>query len=130
MLLRSLGRQRALRERRVFRLMAAGAFLCACPLTAHAGGGGAIGWANAVNQFSTEGVAVGAAAVVLGILAVGAILMFGVTGLVTTVVMVCLGGALMANAQNIGGTLFAAGGGGGSIYDTGYAAPPAASAPG
>lgn len=107
----------------------AGVVLLASPLTAHAGGGGgggAIGWANAVNQFSTEGVAVGAAAVVLGIIAVGAILMFGITGLITTVVMVCLGGALMANAQNIGGTLFAAGGGGGSILDTGYAADAAA----
>lgn len=107
----------------------AAAVLLASPLTAHAGGGGgggAIGWANAVNQFSTEGVAVGAAAAVLGIIAVGAILMFGITGLITTVVMVCLGGALMANAQNIGGTLFAAGGGGGSILDTSYAADAAA----
>lgn len=108
-------------------LVVAAGVLVASPLTAHAGGGaggGAIGWANAVNQFSTEGVAVGAAAVVLGIIAVGAILMFGITGLITTVVMVCLGGALMANAQNIGGTLFAAGGGGGSIRDAGPAAGP------
>src|SRR5438270_6912956 len=58
--------------------------------TAPAHAGGVIGWATAVNDFSTEGTAVGAAAVVLGILAVGAILMFGITGLITTVVMVCL----------------------------------------
>ena len=89
--------------------------LCATALPAHAGG--AIGWADAVNEFSTEGVAVGAAAVVLGIIAVGAILMFGITGLITTVVMVCLGGALMANADAIAGALFAGGAGGGSIHD-------------
>ena len=89
--------------------------LCATALPAQAGG--AIGWADAVNEFSTEGVAVGAAAVVLGIIAVGAILMFGITGLITTVVMVCLGGALMANADAIAGALFAGGAGGGSIHD-------------
>ena len=81
---------------------------------AHAGG--AIGWANAVTQFSTEGEAVGALAVVLGILAVGAILMFGITGLITTVVMVCLGGALMAKAGPVAAALFAGGGGGGSYH--------------
>ena len=95
--------------------LAALALLCATALPAHAGG--AIGWADAVNEFSTEGVAVGAAAVVLGIIAVGAILMFGITGLITTVVVVCLGGALMANADAIAGALFAGGAGGGSIHD-------------
>ena len=80
---------------------------------AHAGG--AIGWANAVNQFSTEGQAVGAAAVVLGIIAVGAMLLFGISGLIGTVVMVCLGGALMANAQQVA-SIFGGGGGGGSIH--------------
>ena len=64
---------------------------------AHAGG--AIGWANAVTQFSTEGQAVGAAAVILGIIAIGAVLFFGLSGLVGTVIMACLGGALMANAS-------------------------------
>jgi len=83
--------------------------------------GGTIGWAAAVGQFSAEGVSVGAAAVVLGIIAVGAILMFGITGLITTVVMVCLGGALMANAQNIATGLFQGGAGGGSILMTSYA---------
>lgn len=88
-----------------------------CCLTTPVQAGGAIGWAEAVNEFSTEGVAVGAAAVVLGILAVGAILMFGITGLITTVVMLCLGGALMANADAIAAALFAGGAGGGSIRD-------------
>jgi hypothetical protein len=54
--------------------------------------------------------------VVLGILAVGAILMFGITGLITTVVMVCLGGALMAKAGPVAAALFAGGGGGGSYH--------------
>lgn len=90
-----------------------------CLSSAHAGG--TIGWADAVTQFSDEGVAVGAAAVVLGIIAVGAILMFGITGLITTVVMVCLGGALMANAESIAGGLFQGGTGGGSITATSYA---------
>jgi hypothetical protein len=66
-----------------------------------------------------------AAAVVLAILAVGAILMFGITGLITTVVMVCLGGALMAKAQTIGTALFGAGAGGGSIRATIYVPTPA-----
>jgi hypothetical protein len=91
-------------------------------LTAAVQAGGTIGWAAAVGQFSSEGVSVGAAAVVLGIIAVGAILMFGITGLITTVVMVCLGGALMANAQNIATGLFQGGAGGGSILSTSYAA--------
>jgi len=97
---------------------AVAAILMLAPVMAKAGG--AIGWANAVNEFSTEGVAVGSAAVILGIIAVGAILMFGITGLITTVVMVCLGGALMANADAIAGALFAGGAGGaggGSIHD-------------
>ena len=94
---------------------AVAAILMFAPVMAKAGG--AIGWADAVNEFSTEGVAVGSAAVMLGIIAVGAILMFGITGLITTVVMVCLGGALMANADAIAGALFAGGAGGGSIHD-------------
>ena len=94
---------------------AVAAILMLAPVMAKAGG--AIGWANAVNEFSTEGIAVGSAAVILGIIAVGAILMFGITGLITTVVMVCLGGALMANADAIAGALFAGGAGGGSIHD-------------
>jgi hypothetical protein len=91
-------------------------------LIGRARAGGTIGWAEAVNQFSQEGVAVGAAAVVLGILAVGAILMFGITGLITTVALVCLGGALMGKAQEIGTALFNGGAGGGSILATTYAA--------
>jgi hypothetical protein len=98
-------------------------------LQAAAQAGGTIGWAAAVDQFANEGVSVGAAAVVLGIIAVGAILMFGITGLITTVVMVCLGGALMANAQNIATGLFASGAGGGSILATSYAAAVPAAAP-
>ena len=100
-------------------------------MAAQAHAGGTIGWADAVNQFSQEGVAVGAAAVVLGIIAVGAILMFGITGLITTVVMVCLGGALMGKAQDIGTALFNTGAGGGSILATTYVTehPPAALSP-
>ena len=102
-------------KRRIALSLTTAALACCAALPAHAGG--AIGWADAVNEFSTEGVAVGAAAVVLGIIAVGAILMFGITGLITTVVMVCLGGALMANADAIASALFAGGAGGGSIHD-------------
>src|SRR3954453_24006213 len=92
--------------------------------TAPAPAGGVIGWATAVNDFSTEGTAVGAAAVILGMLGVGAILMFGITGLITTVVMVCLGGALMAKAHAVGQSLFGAAGGGGSIHHVRVAPPP------
>src|SRR5690349_14845936 len=87
--------------------------LAAQPFTAEpAHAGGAIGWANAVTQFSTEGEAVGAAAVILGIIAIGAVLFFGLSGLVGTVIMACLGGALMANAQQVA-SIFGGGGGGG-----------------
>jgi type IV secretory pathway VirB2 component (pilin) len=90
--------------------------LAAQPFTAEpAHAGGAIGWANAVTQFSTEGEAVGAAAVILGIIAIGAVLFFGLSGLVGTVIMACLGGALMANAQQVA-SIFGGGGGGGSIH--------------
>ena len=77
--------------------LAAGSAVALASAPAHAGG--AIGWANAVTQFSTEGQAVGAAAVILGIIAIGAVLFFGLSGLVGTVIMACLGGALMANAS-------------------------------
>ena len=90
--------------------LAAGVAVALASAPAHAGG--AIGWANAVTQFSTEGQAVGAAAVILGIIAIGAVLFFGLSGLVGTVIMACLGGALMANAQQVA-SIF--GGGGGSI---------------
>jgi hypothetical protein len=57
---------------------------------------------------------VGAAAVILGIIAIGAVLFIGLSGLVGTVIMACLGGALMANAQQVA-SIFG-GGGGGSIH--------------
>lgn len=84
------------------------------PGQAHAGG--AVGWADAVNEFSLEGIGVGQAATVLGIVAVGAIMMFGITGLLPTTIMLCLGAALMANALGVAG-IFGGGGGGGSIHD-------------
>jgi hypothetical protein len=91
--------------------LAVGSAAALASAPAHAGG--AIGWANAVTQFSTEGQAVGAAAVILGIIAIGAVLFFGLSGLVGTVIMACLGGALMANAQQVA-SIFGGGGGGGS----------------
>jgi len=112
---------------RVTLALAAGFSAALASAPAHAGG--AIGWANAVTQFSTEGQAVGAAAVILGIIAIGAVLFFGLSGLVGTVIMACLGGALMANAQQVA-SIFG-GGGGGSIHHvvTGPAAPGGAAAP-
>src|SRR5262245_12167306 len=81
--------------------------------------GGAIGWAAAADEFSAEGIAVGTAMTVLAIVAVGAILSFGITSILTTVIMVCLGGALMANAEAVAG-IFGGGAGGGSILDTSF----------
>lgn len=98
-------------------LIGGGAFALALAFAFGADAGGTIGWADAVGEFSAEGTSVGAAAVVLGIIAVGAILMFGITGLITTVVMVCLGGALMGKAEEIGSALFNGGASGGSIHD-------------
>ena len=57
----------------------------------------------------------GAAAVILGIIAIGAVLFFGLSGPVGTVIMACLGGALMANGQQVA-SIFGGGGGGGSIH--------------
>ena len=102
------------KQSRVTLALAAGFAAALASAPAHAGG--AIGWATAVNQFPTEGQAVGAAAVGLGILAIGAVLFFGLTGLVGTVIMACLGGALMAKSLAISTTLFGGGGGGGSIH--------------
>lgn len=98
-------------------VMSGTVLLVGAALSVAADAGGTIGWADAVGQFSDEGTAVGAAAVVLGIIATGAILMFGITGLITTVVMVCLGGALMGQADAVSSTLFGGGAGGGSIHD-------------
>ena len=106
-----------LRWRRTAWTAAVAAGLSTYLLLRTAEGGGTIGWADAVGQFSDEGAAVGAFAVILGIMAVGAIVMFGITGLITTVVMVYLGGALMGQAEAVGQTLFGAGTGGGSIHD-------------
>ena len=103
--------------RRATRTVTVATTLASYVLVRTAEGGGTIGWADAVGQFSDEGAAVGAFAVILGIMAVGAIVMFGITGLITTVVMVCLGGALMGQAEAVGQTLFGAGTGGGSIHD-------------
>src|SRR4051795_11642173 len=101
--------------------LAAGFAAALASAPAHAGG--AIGWANAVTQFSTEGQAVGAAAVILGIIAIGAVLFFGLSGLVGTVIMACLGGALMANAQQVA-SIFGGGWGGSGIHVvTGSVAP-------
>src|SRR3954453_19165216 len=98
---------------RVTLALAAGFAAALASAPAHAGG--AIGWANAVTQFSTEGQAGGAGAVILGIIAVGAVLFFGLSGLVGTVIMACLGGALMANSQQVA-SIFGGGGGGGAIH--------------
>lgn len=106
-----------LRWRRAAWTAATASVLATYVLVRTAEGGGTIGWADAVGQFADEGAAVGAFAVILGIMAVGAIVMFGITGLITTVVMVCLGGALMGQAEAVGQTLFGAGTGGGSIHD-------------
>lgn len=106
------------------KLLAVGAAALAATVLLLAGelsAGGTIGWAEAVSQFSDEGVSVGEAAVVLGIVVVGAIVMFNQMGLVGTISMFCLGGALMAGAETIGTSLFQGGAGGGSILATGYA---------
>src|SRR4051812_10887578 len=87
--------------------------------TAHAGG--TIGWATAVQQFETEGISVGGLAVVLSIMALGIVVGFGMHSFLPVVVAACLGGALMANAQQVA-SIFGGGAGGGSIHAVQWAA--------
>lgn len=91
--------------------------VAAISLAPHMAHAGAIGWAAPVEAFADEGQAVGVAGATLGILGLGAILYFGLTGMIGGIIMACLGGVLMAQSANLTAILFGAGGGGGSILD-------------
>jgi type IV secretory pathway VirB2 component (pilin) len=80
-----------------------------------------IGWSTAANQIVQGGVAAGIVLTILGIVATGAVLWFGLTSLLAVTLPMTLGGVVMANAQQIGGTLFHATAGGGLV--DGYVAP-------
>jgi type IV secretory pathway VirB2 component (pilin) len=92
----------------------------------HAGtadAGDPIGWSDAAQQIVDGGVAAGIVLTVLGIVATGAVLWFGLTSLLAVTLPMTLGGVVMANAEDIGGTLFGASAGGGLVTQTVYAAP-------
>jgi type IV secretory pathway VirB2 component (pilin) len=99
--------------------LAVGSFLASTAALA----GDPIGWSDAAQQIVSAGVAAGTALTVLGIVASGAVLWFGLTSLLAITLPMTLGGAVMANAEGIGGTLFNASAGGGLISQTVYMAP-------
>jgi type IV secretory pathway VirB2 component (pilin) len=85
--------------------------------------GDPIGWSDAAQQIVEGGVAAGIVLTVLGIVATGAVLWFGLTSLLAVTLPMTLGGVVMANAEDIGATLFGASAGGGLVHQTVYAAP-------
>jgi type IV secretory pathway VirB2 component (pilin) len=92
----------------------------------HAGtadAGDPIGWSDAAQQIVDGGVAAGIVLTVLGIVATGAVLWFGLTSLLAVTLPMTLGGVVMANAEEIGGTLFGTSAGGGLVTQAVYAAP-------
>ena len=97
-----------------------GAFSIACLATVAVHAGGTIGWADAVGEFAAEGTVVGSTAVTLAILAVGVVVAMALPSLLGYVIPLCLGGALMANADTVA-SIFGGGQGGGSFLDTAYA---------
>lgn len=92
-------------------------------LAGSAKAGDPIGWSDAAQQIVDGGVAAGIVLTVLGIVATGAVLWFGLTSLLAITLPMTLGGVVMANAEEIGGTLFNASSGGGLVTQTVYAAP-------
>jgi type IV secretory pathway VirB2 component (pilin) len=92
-------------------------------LAGRADAGDPIGWSDAAQQIVDGGVAAGIVLTVLGIVATGAVLWFGLTSLLAVTLPMTLGGVVMANAEEIGGTLFGASAGGGLVNRTVYAAP-------
>jgi type IV secretory pathway VirB2 component (pilin) len=99
--------------------LATGALLLVRPALA----GDPIGWSDAAGQIVEGGVAAGIVLTVLGIVATGAVLWFGLTSLLAVTLPMTLGGVVMANAEEIGSTLFSASAGGGLVGQTVYAAP-------
>jgi type IV secretory pathway VirB2 component (pilin) len=98
--------------------LAVGILLLAGPV---ATAGDPIGWSDAASQIVEGGVAAGTVLTILGIVATGAVLWFGLTSLLAITLPMTLGGVVMANAEDIGGTLFNASSGGGSV--SGYVRP-------
>lgn len=82
--------------------------------------GGALGWATAVQQVSDEGSGAGAAAVPLGIIALGVAFM-AMHQWIGTALAVLGGLVLVGNAAGLAGMLVPGGGGGGSILSTTFA---------
>ena len=85
--------------------------------------GDPIGWSDAAQQIVDGGVAAGIVLTILGIVATGAVLWFGLTSLLAVTLPMTLGGVVMANAEEIGATLFNASAGGGLVTQTVYTAP-------
>lgn len=108
-------------QRRVRIALAAG--IAAAGLAATADvvqAGGAMGWANAVQQVSDEGSGAGAAAVPLGIIMLGVAFM-AMHQWIGTALAVLGGLVLVGNATGLSTMLVPGGGGGGSIMQTTFA---------
>lgn len=93
--------------------------MAAAALQAQAGG--ALGWATAAQVVADDGVAAGSVLTVVGIVATGAVLWFGLTSLLSITLPMTLGGVIMATADTVASALFGSSGGGASVL--GYIPP-------
>jgi hypothetical protein len=84
--------------------------------------GDPLGWSTAAQQVADSGVSAGSVLTVLGIVATGAVVWFGLTQLLVVTLPMTFGGIIMSQADAIAGVLFAGGGGGALV--TGYLPPP------
>jgi hypothetical protein len=86
------------------------------PDLAHAG---ALGWAAAVGEISTEAVAVGTIMTAIVVIVFGVAMFMGMNGILAALMSMIAGGVFVGNSDAIAGVLFNGGaaGGGGSILD-------------
>ena len=83
--------------------------------------GDPLGWSTAAQQVADSGVSAGSVLTVLGIVATGAVVWFGLTQLLVVTLPMTFGGIIMSQADAIAGVLFGAAGGGALV--TGYLPP-------
>ena len=114
-----LSLRRSLRlDARACALLAAGfLILVSLPVLA----GDPLGWSTAAQQVADSGVSAGAVLTVLGIVATGAVVWFGLTQLLVVTLPMTFGGIIMSQADAIAGVLFGSAGGGALV--TGYLPP-------
>jgi len=83
-----------------------------------AASGDPIGWSTAADQVAQSGQAAGTVLTILGIVATGAVVWFGLTQLLVVTLPMTFGGIIMAQSDAVAGVLFGSSGGGALV--TGY----------